>query len=628
MAIFDLILKDKLTAAARSALDAVNRLDAGVGRLADSLSSRLSRALGDSRGRMRDMGGRFTTSFFDGALGAARRGTRGLMSSLGLDALNRRVTFGDVAGGALAAAGALGAVGAAIGRNVIALASFRESSLAALETVMGSGEAASRTFANAITVANQTPLDTRDVVQSFQRFAVAGFSERELAPLVAATADLGAAFGRTASDSFSLVVSQMRSAGKMDRGDLRQLLNSGVNTGEVLDSIARQMGIGGANERARRQSVLAAISHGRVTGETGIQAALDATRNRLDRGDALGTFAKRQSETLTGALSNAANAWDNLLLSFGSERLPGVVAFRDAVLSVTGALDGSKPAGAALRGLVSDIVNVLGTRMGAAFSADNVSGFASALEFARPIVVDLLTGLMDFGEGIGSGFTGTLGPVMEALQAWGDDGPSAANSLRDVGRAVGFVAGAVVLGVGVLATATSGIVELVDLIRELPDSLSYLGDEASGVASNFVEGFLTGLDEGWDRVTTRVGELAQSAVDTVRETLAIRSPSRVMMELGGYTAEGFAQGVEGGRGRVGRSLGDMAGGAASAAAGALGSGGAGAQINVQVLVQAAPGQDPEETGRGVGRGMIAELAGVLELLNLGPAPSPAPAGGP
>lgn len=624
MAIFDLILKDKLTAAARSALDAVNRLDAGVGRLADSLSSRLSRALGDSRGRMRDMGGRFTTSFFDGALGAARRGTRGLMSALGLDALNRRVTFGDVAGGALAAAGALGAVGAAIGRNVIELASFRESSLAALETVMGSGDAAQRTFANAITVANQTPLDTRDVVQSFQRFAVAGFSERELAPLVAATADIGAAFGRTASDSFSLVVSQMRAAGKMDRGDLRQLLNSGVNTGEVLDSIARQMGITGANDRARRQRVLDAISKGRVTGEVGIQASLDATRNRLDRGDVLGTFAKRQSETLTGALSNAANAWDNLLLSFGSERLPGVVAFRDAVLSVTGALDGSKPAGAALRGLVSDVVNVLGTRLGSAFSEDNVSGFASALEFARPIVVDLLTGLVDFGEGIGSGFTGILGPVMEALQAWGDDGPDAGNTIRDVGRAFGFLAGAAVIGVGVFAEGISGLVAIVDGFRDLPDSLSYLADEFDRIATEMVDGFLNGLNARWERVTARVTELSDGVVRTVRNALDIKSPSRVMMELGGYTAEGFAMGVDGGRGRVGRSLGDLVGGGAAGAVGAAAAGRAApAQISVQVLVQAPPGGDPEEAGRAAGRGFVAELAGVFELLNLAPAPAPA-----
>ena len=41
----------------------------------------------------------------------------------------------------------------------------------------------------------------------------------------------------------------MRAADRMDRGDLRQLLNSGVNTGAVLDSIAAQMNIEGPKLR-------------------------------------------------------------------------------------------------------------------------------------------------------------------------------------------------------------------------------------------------------------------------------------------------------------------------------------------------------------------------------------------
>lgn len=585
---FDLELRDRLSGPSRDMLGSLSRLERALRGL-DGTTDRAGRNL-------------------------ERAGERARGSGL---------AFGAVAIGALAAAAAVGRIGFAVGRNVIELAAFRESSLAALETVMGSSEAAGRAFGNAITMANQTPLDTRDVVSQYQRFAVAGFSEREIAPLVAASADLGSAFGRGASDSFALVASQVRSAGKANRGDLTQALNAGVNTGGVLDSIARQMNIQGADERARRANVLDALSKGRVTGDTFIQGMFDSIRGRMDGGGPLGSFAKRQSETLTGALSNAANAWENLLLSFGSERLPGVIAFRDSVLAATSALDGTKPAGAALRGLVSDVINVLGARLGGAFNEGNINGFAGALESVRPIIVDIVTGVMDLGEGIGSGFTGTMGPVMEALQAFGDDGPGAATTMRDIGRAMGFLAAAFVLGTGVVAYGISGIVEAVDLVRELPEALSFLGDEAATIATNFVDGFIGGLDEQWARVTGRVTELAQGAVDTVRNTLGIRSPSRVMMELGAYTAEGFERGVDGGAGGVGRSMGDMASGGADAAAGAMGSGSGGVQIQLQVVVQATPGADPEETGHGIGRGIVAELAGVFELLNLAPAPAPA-----
>jgi len=591
MPTYALELDDRMSRPARSARDAVTNLD----RTLRSLDATLSRV-----GRSANGGGRGGDSLL-------------LMAS----------SLSTVASTAFGAARSVAGIGLAFGRNVIEMASFRESSLAALETVMGSSEAAGRTFQNAITVANQTPLDTRDVVSSFQRFAVAGFSERELAPLAAATADLGAAFGRTASDSFSLVVSQMRGAGKMDRGDLRQLLNSGVNTGAVLDSIARQMNISGVDERARRQSVLSALSHGRVTGDVGIQAALDATRGRLDRGDALGTFARRQSETLTGALSNAANAWDNLLMGFGSERLPGVVAFRDAVLAVTGALDGAQPAGRALRGLVSDVVNVVGVELGSAFNAGSISTFADVIETVRPVLVDVVRGVIDFGRGLEGGFAGTLGPVIESLRAFDETGAGSGDTMMELGRALGFVAAAFVIGVGVVAEAVSGFVELYDLASELPDSLSFLADEFMRLPTAIVDGFISGLDAEWTRVNARVEELGLGVADTVRSALGIHSPSRVMMELGGYTMQGFELGLADGVGRVGRTLDGLGSVGATPSAESFG---ARSQISITipVTVQAAPGDDPEDTGRRVGRGIVEELVGVFELLNTGAVPAPEP----
>jgi len=610
---FELELRDRVSGGARDALGSLQRLDRSLRGL-DSSLNRIDRGMERAGGSSRSSG----------------------------------LAFGALAVGALAAAAAIGRIGFAVGRSVIELAAFRESSLVALETVMGSAEGAQRAFGNAIQMANQTPLDTRDVVSQYQRFAVAGFGEREIAPLVAASADLGSAFGRNASDSFALVASQVRSAGKANRGDLTQALNAGVNTGGVLDSIARQMNIQGADERARRANVLDALSKGRVTGDTFIQGMFDSISARMDRGGPLGTFAKRQSETLTGALSNAANAWENLLLSFGSERLPGVIAFRDSVLAVTSALDGTKPAGAALRGLVSDVINVLGTELSGLFSAGNISGFADTIESVRPVIVDVVRGVIELGKGLASGFAES--GVIQDLQAFGADG-SSAETFREVGRAFGFL-GAVAVGVaGVIGIGISGIVEAVDFFRtlpevisgvenelgimydelvetvsqdmaQLPEAVSYLGDEFEHIATDMVDGFIAGLDAQWGRVTARVTELSDGVVNTVRGVFDMHSPSRVMMELGAYTAEGFAMGVDGGAGRVGRSMGDMASGGADAAAGAMGSGSGGVQIQLQVMVQATPGADPEETGHGIGRGIVAELAGVFELLNLGPAPGP------
>lgn len=145
---------------------------------------------------------------------AAARRSEGAVTQSFRDSLG---TLGRVGGGiAAVAAGIVGSfvgIGAQVAQTVVQIAAFRESSLVALEAVLGSSAAAGRQFRNAITVANQTPLDTQDIIQQTQSFAIAGFGEREIAPLVAASADLGAAFGQRSSEGFSFALSQIRAAG-------------------------------------------------------------------------------------------------------------------------------------------------------------------------------------------------------------------------------------------------------------------------------------------------------------------------------------------------------------------------------------------------------------------------------
>ena len=102
--------------------------------------------------------------------------------------------FGLAAVGIVAGiASSFAGIGFSAASAVVQIAAFRESSIASLEAVTGSSEQAARMFRNAMVVANQTPLDTRDVVAMQSRFAVAGFAEREIAPLVAIAKDVARA---------------------------------------------------------------------------------------------------------------------------------------------------------------------------------------------------------------------------------------------------------------------------------------------------------------------------------------------------------------------------------------------------------------------------------------------------
>lgn len=555
---------------------------------------------------------------------AASQNARRMQENQRLLAAGTRQGLGLLGGLAIGAVGALagiveafGGMGLAAARGVIEIAAFRESSLAALETVMGSSEAAGRSFRNAMVMANQTPADTADVVANFQRFAVAGFAEREIAPLVAATADIGAAFGTTASDSFALVTSQMRAAGKMDRGDLRQLLNAGVNTGEVLDSIARQMNIQGATEQTRRAAVLAAISRRQVTGEVGIQAALDATRNRLDRGGNLGTFARRQSETLVGALSNAKNAVFNMIAGMDFANIPGVQAFKNTLLAITAALADGTPAAAMLRGAVAGAANAVGGLFGRIFTVQNAMGALQLAGRAFGAIGRFATAawpvVRAFVSAIGPGFMAGIAPLRAMLGSLMSGGPPSARTLalitgaaRGLGSVIGFAAGAIATFLAAATGLAVGVAAVWGTLGGLVASgLTSLRAMFSTVGTGIVDGIIAGITGGVGRMGESIRGLGASAVQSARAALGIHSPSRVFADaIGRQIPAGIELGISQGSGGVN----DAVAGLGSPGAMRLGGGGVTiGDININVM----GGNTNAETATSLRDAVRAELEAVF-----------------
>ncbi len=61
---------------------------------------------------------------------------------------------------------------------------------------------------------------------------------------------------------------------------------------------------------------------------------------------------------------------------------------------------------------------------------------------------------------------------------------------------------------------------------------------------NVGEGLAAGIDSTGSTVNRAVARLTRGVVGTIRTELNIQSPSRVMMQLGRYTAEGYARGID------------------------------------------------------------------------------------
>lgn len=119
-----------------------------------------------------------------------------------------------------------------------------------------------------------------------------------------------------------------------------------------------------------------------------------------------------------------------------------------------------------------------------------------------------------------------------------------------------------------------------------------VGDAFSNVASivnGFIDGLVNGITGGIGRVVDAAKGLATGAMNAVKGVLGISSPSKVMMQLGGHTAAGFAGGMDDGGPMIKQSAYGMGDAATSGASqsGGTSSGGGGANIQVSVVIDGA-----------------------------------------
>lgn len=568
--------------------------DPFTGRFTPSAVNRLSAAVGGLTTRLRTL-------------------TRwGPSAAQGLRGLGTAAVLG---GGALLGGGVM------LGRSIVEQASFRERALTSLRSSLGTTGEALVAFRNAVRIANQTPLDTSQVVDATSQLAGAGFRGNQLTQLLAIGTDIGANNGQQAMESVIRALGQIRSKGRLQAEELMQIREAAPSIAQHLTpALGQVMGFRGDQAAIARQ-VNAAISAGRVSGDAFNRAFLEAGR-RMSAGDGgLGGIAQAQSRTLGGSLSNLSNAWDNLLLSLngddGLANMAGLRSFREALDGITSALDIASPRGQRAMRVLEPLINGLfGTIFGGAGEGGGtaIDGFLSGIERATPTILSAVQGIRDFVGGMESGFMAALSPAIELIQQLDTGGGELRTTMRDIGRAVGYLAGAFVLGVGVIGGAIAAITRFIDDLVSSPQrALLYLVSFFTGIPVQLVDGFLGSLRTQWGVLVATVEGLAGQLPESVRRVLGIHSPSRVMMQIGAHTVAGMEEGILSGHGDVERAMARIAAPPSTRGAGA---GGGRAPISVQVTVNTAA-TDADAVGAAVARELDALFANLFERAALG-----------
>jgi len=180
--------------------------------------------------------------------------------------------------------------------------------------------------------------------------------------------------------------------------------------------------------------------------------------------------------------------------------------------------------------------------------------WANVVAFMEPLLAGLGSFFTDVFNGIGQVVTTVVGGVVSFVQGY-------FSTLQSIFTGLGsFVTGLwtnLWTGLGSFLSGalqnyvrfvSDGIGNVVGFFRDLPGKilgfLGGLGDLLVGTGRNLIEGLIKGVQQVAGNIAETVLKPIRDAVNGVKSFLGIRSPSRLFMQIGAYTGEGMAIGLE------------------------------------------------------------------------------------
>lgn len=270
--------------------------------------------------------------------------------------------------------------------TVIDSATFRQNALTGMSYMLGGDMKKARDlFEDAQRLAQKTPLDTDKVIAGIKTFLTQGFSAEESKYLYRVVADQASKFLDRPEMEQNVVnaFSRLQGRGYATSEDLESLRIAGFRGQDVIKQLRVQKGIpellqrmeaggGGLDKhlaeriksgKASEEDYLSEIRHLLGTGQVGKYTLLNAATGSLYEGkdrDAAGKLAEEFGQkSLTGALSNANNAFKDLLQSMDLVNTRGFQALMGFLGKYTDMLTNAEGPGKKLRETVEGLVNAL-----------------------------------------------------------------------------------------------------------------------------------------------------------------------------------------------------------------------------------------------------------------------------
>lgn len=447
-----------------------------------------------------------------------------------------------------------------------AMGKAKSDTMFALRAIQGSGGEAKATFAELDNLARNVGASTVDVGASLTSLLKGGFNQGDAVKIAAALQDIKAVDSTAQTGQIADVLSKMQKQGKVTGEVLEQVKVPGLQ--EALQKVT------GSKDMKELQ---AALQSGKITADQGVTAVLQAVSNmgkNAGTGGALGELAQmKNTNTVEGAFKQIQNSAERLFMSLNQEGVgSNLINLGNRIANF---LDPATTSGQGLLSLLDGIAATATQALDAFTATDLEGGFGEIMgvlaDVGNTITSVVVPGVKEFGRAFGEVFSVAIVPLQSLNAAIGGSSTStegAIMAMKGLGAALGAVvaAGAYVIAalVGIVTqmydTAASfmGLIGVATSFAEgIVQIFSGAGSWLYDAGSDLIAGLLEGITSKAGSVLSAISGLGGDIISTVTSVLKINSPSKVMAELGGYTVEGFVQGINAGAGDVQASMADV-----------------------------------------------------------------------
>lgn len=509
----------------------------------------------------------------------------------------------------------IGVLGAKFGMDA---ATFKSESVQAFTLIEGSAQKANDTFNRIKQIADATPFTGEQVVSAFQALRGSGFGQREAETIFAAASDIASAQGKGREQSYEQLnhaILKLNSQGKLTADTLDMFGQAAAGSGgsaAFLEQLAK-------SRKTTVEQVRKDIEKGKINSGQALNALSEFAINKVNGGQKLGTATNLFGQaTIAGQLSSLQENVGTLFQDIDVQPFVAALTKLNTVFQT----DEAKEFAATVQQIFGEVASSLSD----AIDVDTMRSIMAGLQVTVSVTWAALQMAFD---GLYEGAKAAIGPVMELFGGFSVGAGTTEfmlDGLKGLAKAVGYVAAAFVMLSGALVFAlawlAAGVGFMLGHVGDLFDwyytklfhAIDYLTMTPwSQIGADIATGLFNGFKMAFNMAIAGIKGLVGLLPQAVKDVLGIHSPSRVMMELGFQTAEGFnigtRQGVDAslyeGFAPSTKTIGDVTGSARGGTASIV-------VGDINITIQGGP--NPMETAKLVGSEVRRQMLSVFDGL--------------